>query len=672
VADGITVRGVRTVNVRLDAPYPGSRPFSQAEQDRFFGRETEASALAELWQDNRMVLVAGPAASGKTSLLQAGVLPILTRHGAQVLPPGTVTSCAAFPSAALPAHNSYTLALLRSWSPGESPARLVDLSVRDFIAAQARPQGGPIYAAIDHADDLLADSVPRLEYRDRFLAELADAVDKEPRLHLLLLAREDGAALVTEKLERAARFDLGALTPRGAVEAVTGPVVGTEWSFAPAAAEKLVADLLTSRVLADGGVERVLRAEHVEPSLLQAACKWLWDSLPPDASRITVRDIRLYGDVDKALAAYCGLIMAAVADDFDRPVAWIRRWLLRSFITDLGTRGMTYEGRRETAGVPNAIARALADKHLLSVAPRSGSRWYQLLADRLIQPLREAADELPPDVAPAEYLAAAERALTQGQLDVAQRYAGVALRSSSDTDLWQHAEAESLMGNIASERGESATAEAESHYRAAARLFEVLHDIPAVANTLAAIGQVLIAQGRAEDALDELKAAIDRMPSDPVIQTDLALAFWGLGEVDAAIAVLDAFLTRDGGNTLALRARGEILADRGDPRAMMDLDRVTLEERPTTRAARGLALARLGDQSGANAEVDDAVDEAPQNGTVLLRAARAKSVNGDEGAAWELARRAVDAHDPRLPPFHRDAALELASQKKKRRNFRAS
>ncbi len=245
------------------------------------------------------------------------------------------------------------------------------------------------------------------------------------------------------------------------------------------------------------------------------------------------------------------------------------------------------------------------------------------------------------------------------------------MRSASDTDLRQHAEAESILGNIASERGELAAAEAESHYRAAVRLFEVLHDTPAVANTLAAIGQVLIAQGRAKDALDELKAAIDRMPGDPVIQTDLALAFWGLGEVDAAIAVLDAALTRDGGNTLALRARGEILADRGDPRAMIDLNRVTLEKRPATRAARGLALARLGDQSGANLEVDDAVDEAPRNGAVLLRAARAKSVNGDEGAAGELARRAVNAHDPRLPPFHRDAALELAGQKKKRRNFRA-
>ncbi len=89
------------------------------------------------------MLVAGPVASGKTSLLHAGVLPILTRHARACLPPGRVSYGATFPTAALPKHNPYTLALLRSWSPGEAPTRLVDLTVRDFIAAHAQPAQRP-------------------------------------------------------------------------------------------------------------------------------------------------------------------------------------------------------------------------------------------------------------------------------------------------------------------------------------------------------------------------------------------------------------------------------------------------------------------------------------------------------------------------------------------------
>ena len=184
------------------------------------------------------------------------------------------------------------------------------------------------------------------------------------------------------------------------------------------------------------------------------------------------------------------------------------------------------------------------------------------------------------------------------------------------------------------------------------------------ADTHAAIGQMLIAQERPEAALDQLKSAIFRMPGDPVIQTDLALAFWQLGESRTAVAVLTTVLAKDGGNRVALRARGEILADLGEAsQAMLDLDRVTLEARPSTRAARGLALAELGDRTSANVEVDEAVAEAPSNGAVLLHAARAKALNGDENAAEELAWRAVDATDPGLPPHHREVALQLAGHK---------
>jgi tetratricopeptide (TPR) repeat protein len=648
------------------AAYPGQRPFRQTDQDHFFGRGTESKALAEFWQNNQIVLVAGPVGCGKTSLLHAGVLPVLAQHGAHVLLPGRVSSGGTFPSAALPRHNPYTLALLRSWSPGEAPTRLVDLTVGDFITARARRHDGLLYAAIDQVDELTAESGPRRDYRDKFLAELADAVDAEPRLHLLLLARSHGADLISAAMGRAARFELAALTRLGAIDAVAEPAAGAGRPFANGAAEKLIADLQTSRIAVGNGAERHVHRDQVEPALLQAVCARLWGSLPADTEHVTTRDVRLFGDADKALAAYCGEIIASVADDFDQAVAWVRNWLLRTFITELGTRGTAYEGVKETAGAPNEIARALADRHLLLVEQRSGSCWYELLADRLIQPLRDTVDELPSAAVPAGYLAAAERALAQGELDVAQRYAGLALRRSADTDLRLRAEGESLLGNIAAERGEAveAKAEAESHHRASARLFEAVGDIPAVARQLAAVGQLLVAQQRPQDALAELNAAIARMPSDPVIQTDLAFALWRLGESSAAIAVLTTVLALDGGNTLALRARGEILAELGKAhQAMLDLDRVTLEGRPSTRAARGLALAKLGDRSGANLEVDNAVAEAPRNGDVLLRAALAKGLNGEENAAEELARHAVDAHDPGLSPYQRDVALQIVGRK---------
>ena len=95
--------------------------------------------------------------------------------------------------------------------------------------------------------------------------------------------------------------------------------------------------------------------------------------------------------------------------------------------------------------------------------------------------------------------------------------------------------------------------------------------------------------------------------------------------------------------------------------ALRDLDRVVQDERPSTRAARGLARAELG-EPGADKEIEGALEDAPRNGAVLLYAARAKELVGDKAAATRLAQYALNATDPALPQHQREAALELVGQ----------
>ena len=117
----------------------------------------------------------------------------------------------------------------------------------------------------------------------------------------------------------------------------------------------------------------------------------------------------------------------------------------------------------------------------------------------------------------------------------------------------------------------------------------------------------------------------------------------------------------DGANLAALRARGEILAYLGQAReAMRDLERVSPQGQPSVSAARGLALARLGDKLAARHEVESALDNGPRNGLVLLYAAQAFALGGDGVAAQELAELATTATDPPLSPTHREAARQLA------------
>lgn len=60
-----------------ERPFPGLRPFAFEDRDFFFGRETQTYALYRLIIQSRFVAVVGSSGSGKSSLVRAGLLPLL-------------------------------------------------------------------------------------------------------------------------------------------------------------------------------------------------------------------------------------------------------------------------------------------------------------------------------------------------------------------------------------------------------------------------------------------------------------------------------------------------------------------------------------------------------------------------------------------------------------------
>jgi Flp pilus assembly protein TadD len=647
----------------VNNPYPGPRPFQPAEQPLFFGRTAEAAVLADLWQGNRLSIAFGPPAAGKTSLLHAGAIPLVRGKPFTVLPPGRITDQATFPVAALPDHNPYTLALLRTWAPGESTSRLIGLTITEFIRKRARYPDSTILACIDQVEDLFADSRPRWNYRLRFLHELDAALaDEELPWHLLLVMREEGLASLPRELSTSATLKVGALTKRAAIDAITGPAAAVGRRYAADVADALLTDIRTSRIVPPAvGGEQYVVADEVEPELLQVACTALWEALPAVHEDITAADIRRYGDVDEVLAAHYGQIIAKVAYRHNKPPARLRSWLLTTFVNKQGGRNSAYEVASETDGMPQSVTRSLAEQHLLTTELRAGTRWYELLSERLIMPLRQGAADLASPDAPADCLRAAQRELTLGDLDSAERDALAALRAAPAHAFRCRAQAQTVLGNCSWERG--LPHEAELRYQAASELSQASGDATTVALSLAAVGHAMAAQGRPADSIRMLSAAVERAPHDSLLATELGIALWQFGDGRAAVAVLSSVLGVDGANREALRARGEILADLGDAQAAIyDLDRVPLEDQPSTRAARALAIAELGDKVTARREIETAITAAPRNGPVLLYAARATALHGDRAAAGMLARRAIDATDPILSPGHREVARRLASQ----------
>ncbi len=58
-------------------PYPGVRPYSSSEDKYFFGRDEAMADLLDKLLKNRFVALVGASGSGKTSLIQSGIIPSL-------------------------------------------------------------------------------------------------------------------------------------------------------------------------------------------------------------------------------------------------------------------------------------------------------------------------------------------------------------------------------------------------------------------------------------------------------------------------------------------------------------------------------------------------------------------------------------------------------------------
>ena len=673
-----TVRTIMTPRGRTGCPYVGLRPFTGEEHGLFFGRDREARDVAVIWQATGLTVLFGASGVGKTSLLHAGVVPRIDPARADVLPiarpaprPSGRPGAGPYPP---PGVNRYVLELLSAWAPDQPPATLAHLTISEFLAR--RPvrydrygDPVPVLAAIDQAEELFSGPVQWKAERTACLEQLAQAACEHDGLHLLLSLREEYLAAVLP-YERPlghgsrARFHLLPFTPEAALEAVIGPLRHTDRSFGPGAAEVLVDDLRTVTFVNDEGRRTRLVVDEVEPVQLQVVCSALWESLPPEVTRITAEHVRAYADVDRFLVGFCRRALQEVADAHGITVGELRHWLSSNFITEHGTRSVVNEGLQETAGMPNAIARALEDRHMLRAEYRINSRWYELQHDRLISAIRRPES-------PAADLEQARKALAEGRWEAARELAEEAARVAEIEDTWVRAEAQAILGEVDAASGDVASA--HRRFEEAAETFALLQQFGKVAGVLAAQGRLRLAQGEYATAVETLKTALTWAPCDVSVQLALGQALWLSGQPHAALACLNGTVERaDRPPADALALRGEILADLGRARdALRDLARVRSHLRPATLAARALAFALTGRHDVAEQDALDAVDTAgglgsePQNvpdgrAPALLRAARTHELLGDLVRAAMLAKQALET--PGLPPHLRRQADELLAR----------
>jgi len=373
-------------------PYVGPRPFQREEEDLFFGRLGESRTLISMILASRVVLLYALSGAGKTSLLNAAVVPSLEREEFfEVMPPARVRG----PGARDSAMNPFVAGVMSHWaelgSADSLPSFLAQLRHMPGPDGFARPRA----VIIDQLEEVFTAYPERWSERDALFRQLADALAQDPLLRLVLAIREDYLAqlepirsLLPGRLENRLRLEL--LDSDAACQAVTGPLRATSREFAPGVAERLVSDLRTTAVTDRSGRRREFEGEHIEPVQLQLACSALWRDLPADVTRITVDHLHAFGDVDQVLTDFYDEAIAAAALAAAVPESALRRQFTETFITPMHTRGTAYQSGERVGRVSSQAIAVLESRRVIRTEWRANARWFELTHDRLIDPIERS------------------------------------------------------------------------------------------------------------------------------------------------------------------------------------------------------------------------------------------------------------------------------------------
>jgi hypothetical protein len=372
-------------------PYVGPRAFGPGE--RLPNRESEAREVADLVVSERVMLLHSPSGAGKTSLIQAAVLPMLKEDGFHPIGPVRVDKPA---PEGVRNRYVYSIALYLLDRPGQDVRELQRLTLREVLVRAFPALADPAYdgpspvLVIDQLEEVLVLDPTDWPAQELFFKDLGSTLRRD-RLWALLAMREDYmgglyryVCQVPGHLRTKYRLDF--LTPQEALAAARKPAASQGVDFTENAARLLIDKIAHANVETPGkGVER-RRTPYVEPFQLQVVCRRLWKEVRHKRGdhfpRIDESDVETV-DVDKALSKYYAESVSDVEQRFNVPQRVLREWFEAELITKQQFRRPTM--MPPVPGEQGAeVLRRLRESYLIREDTRGGATWYELTHDRLI------------------------------------------------------------------------------------------------------------------------------------------------------------------------------------------------------------------------------------------------------------------------------------------------
>ncbi|MEV7285350.1 AAA family ATPase [Streptomyces sp. NPDC093252] len=205
----------RTPSEEIRTPYPGRAAFSTADADLFFGREPVLDRVLATLREFRMCTIVGDSGSGKTSLVNAGVIPALRAGG-------------------LSGSHLWPVLIQASMADAQD--------LPDRLRALSREQGQPVVAVMDHFEDLFL-SVPP-DQRHVLLSSLRSLTEDSSILPIAVV-RSDSLADVRRDAHSFAvcTVEVPPLTEEELWQAVELPARARGLQLEPGLTDRLLKDI---------------------------------------------------------------------------------------------------------------------------------------------------------------------------------------------------------------------------------------------------------------------------------------------------------------------------------------------------------------------------------------------------------------------------------------------
>jgi hypothetical protein len=365
------VKEVEEVVLLPDQPYKFLDSFKTEDAGIFFGREEDSHRLADKILSHRLVVLYGESGTGKTSLIRAGVVPILAKRGCL----SVVVRPADGPALATKSELQEKLEGL--------PDLTTDLPT--FLRAAERATEKLIVVFLDQFEEFFLRFGD--ESRARFVVELARCHQSEAiDTRFVLSIREDFFVRLHEFESQLpsifdSRYRLERLTRENARDAIVEPAKLFDVTHEGRLVERLLDDLYE---------------EGVGPPQLQIVCDRLYRQASAEAfsqaGHISLADYEELGGAKEILAGYLDSVLA----EYEGTELEVAKGILMALVTSQETKALVSfdtivaEVGRDEETV-EATLRSLIDQRL--VRRVQTSEYYELTHDYLVEEIKRWISE---------------------------------------------------------------------------------------------------------------------------------------------------------------------------------------------------------------------------------------------------------------------------------------